>query len=371
MTEGTDALESALSELQFINASTVTPANVRWLWRGWIPLGMLSLLLGLPGRGKTTLAERLGADVTRGRLAGNLNSPANVLVVSYEDAIAETLVPRLIAAEADLDRVDFVACKEAGRVLDLTRHLPDIERRASVTGTKLLVIDPLVAGMPRGDVNSHRDQDVRSVLAPLAALAAAQGLAVLATMHFSKSAVSALLGAGGSIGFVGAARSILVFGVDPEDEEGAEGPRRVLAHAKCNVGRLQKSRALTLTEHVIGPFDTEPIVTSRVEIGDQCDVSADDLVRDTDRKLSPRVRAERFLRDLLADGPHRATEVFDLAEDADVAVSTLKRAKRDLGIDSFQRRTPSGKPEWWWKLPPEDEEPPPSLLDEHDEEEEE
>ena len=61
-------------------------------------------------------------------------------------------------------------------------------------------------------------------------------------MHFSKSAVSALLGAGGSVGFVAAARSILVFGVDPNDEQGARGPKRVLAHAKCNVGRLQRSR---------------------------------------------------------------------------------------------------------------------------------
>jgi adenylate kinase family enzyme len=55
---------------------------------------MLSLLLGLPGRGKTTLAEQLAADVTRGRLAGHLLSrPSNVLIVSYEDAIAQTLVP--------------------------------------------------------------------------------------------------------------------------------------------------------------------------------------------------------------------------------------------------------------------------------------
>ncbi len=44
-----------------------------------------------------------------------------------------------------------------------------------------------------------------------------------------------------------AARSILVFGVNPNDEQGARGPKRILAHAKCNVGRLQRSRELTLT----------------------------------------------------------------------------------------------------------------------------
>ena len=68
----TDPLDEALSEIVFINAGGVEPANVRWLWAGWVPLGMLSLLLGLPGRGKTTLAEKLAADVTTGSSSGAL-----------------------------------------------------------------------------------------------------------------------------------------------------------------------------------------------------------------------------------------------------------------------------------------------------------
>ena len=203
-------------EIEFIKASTVAPANVRWAWAGWMPLGMLTLLVGLPGRGKTTLAEQLAADITRGRLAGNLlGNPATVLLISYEDALRQTLVPRLMAADADRDRIEFVTCKQKGQVLDLVRHLPSIERRAARGDVGLIVVDPLVAGLPRDSVNSHRDQDVRSVLAPLAALAAEHNVAVVATMHFSKSATSALLGAGGSIGFIGAARSILVFGLTP------------------------------------------------------------------------------------------------------------------------------------------------------------
>ena len=124
-----DLSGDAAPQIDFIRASTVPPRNVRWLWRGWVPLKMLSILVGLPGRGKTTLAELIAADVTRGRLDGDLlGGSANVLIVSYEDAIAEVLVPRLIAADADLHRVEFVACKDAGQVLDLTRHLPDIEQ---------------------------------------------------------------------------------------------------------------------------------------------------------------------------------------------------------------------------------------------------
>ena len=208
-------------QVRAITASSVTAANVKWLWRGWLPLRMVALLAGQPGFGKTTLATRLAADISRGELDGALAGvPADVLVVSYEDAIAETLVPRLTAADADLDRVHFVGCSDVGRTLDLTRHLPDIDRLAREHGARLLYIDPLVAGMPAGEVSSHRDQDVRSVLAPIAMLAERQDLAVLATMHFSKSATSALLGVGGSIGFVGAA---IVGRVGTEHEHGPRG----------------------------------------------------------------------------------------------------------------------------------------------------
>jgi hypothetical protein len=59
----------------------------------------------------------------------------------------------------------------------------------------------------------------------------------------------------------------------------------------------------------------------------------------------------RFLRDLLADGPHKAAEVYDLAAGNGIARNTLKRAKEDLGIESYQE----GRA-WWWAQPKVDEE---------------
>src|SRR5438034_3931626 len=42
---------------------------------------------------------------------------------------------------------------------------------------------------------------------------------------------------GGSVGFGAAARSVLFFAPDPEDPD-PESYKRILAHAKCNVGPL-------------------------------------------------------------------------------------------------------------------------------------
>jgi putative DNA primase/helicase len=191
------------------------------------------------------------------------------------------------------------------------------------------------------------------VLAPLAALAERCALAVLALMHFSKSATDALLGVGGSIGFVGAARSLLIFGADPNDARGEDGPSRVLAHRKSNVGRRRRSLQVWVQGRVI-EGDTGPIETSVAVVGDECDVDADQLVRPREKKESPRAQAEKFLRHLLADGPMKAAEIQELAVDEGIAVKTLRRAKKDLGVTAFQKdRT------WWWELPGEDDDLPP------------
>ena len=348
-----DPLNDALKDSYNVTAtraSNVQRKPVRWLWKGWVPLKMMTLLIGLPGQGKTTMAEWLAAMTTLGLLEGDLyGKPSDVLVVSYEDQWEETLRPRLEAVDADLDRVRFLA-RQGDGVLDLTSQIPGIERIARATEAKLLIVDPLVAGLPAGEINSHRDQDVRSGLAPLVAMTGKCELALVPTGHFSKGAASALVGMGGSVGFSAAARSILVFGVDPNDEQGASGPARVLAHGKCNVGRLQRSRQCQVLPHFLDPFG-DNIETNRFELGEPCDVVADDLLRIDERKRSAKAEAKRFLEELLADGPARATEAFEKAEEQDIAAKTLKRAKGDLGVKSEQRKDSEGKPEWWWKLP--------------------
>jgi hypothetical protein len=331
-------------------ASSIRPEITTWLWQGWLPLRMLSLLAGLPGLGKSTLALGLAAQVTRGTLEGALaGTPADVLIASYEDAIAETIMPRLMAANADLDRVHTVEAELIGDSVDLTTCIPQIDRLAAQHQARLLFVDPLVAGMPAGEISSHRDQDVRSVLAPLATMAERRGLCALASMHFSKAAVDALLGVGGSIGFVGAARSVLIFGADPNDDRGEEGPARVLAHRKCNVGRRQASRACWIEPRLINLDEDRVTETSLAILGDEIDVDADELVRPREKRVSALVDAERFLRHLLTDGPHRAAECIDLAADRNMSERTLRRAKKEIGADAFRRDDV-----WWWVLTDED-----------------
>ena len=89
-------------------AKDVTPERVSWLNRGRLALGKITILDGDPGLGKSTAALDIAARITTGRpLPGSsvATAPRGVVVLSAEDGAADTIVPRLMAAGADLGRV--------------------------------------------------------------------------------------------------------------------------------------------------------------------------------------------------------------------------------------------------------------------------
>ena len=84
-------------------ASTLNPENHEWLWNGWLARTELHLIAGTPGVGKTTLALRMAATVSSGAdwPDGTRCEPGNVLIWSGEDQPQKTILPRLLAMNAD------------------------------------------------------------------------------------------------------------------------------------------------------------------------------------------------------------------------------------------------------------------------------
>jgi archaellum biogenesis ATPase FlaH len=89
---------------------------VRWAWQNRIPLGAVTLLLGREGEGKGVFSSHLTARATHGQLEGDLHSRSvNVAVISVEDSPERAIVPRLMAAGADLERVRILGVDQDGR----------------------------------------------------------------------------------------------------------------------------------------------------------------------------------------------------------------------------------------------------------------
>lgn len=93
---------------RFVAASEIEPEAVTWLWPRRLAQGKVHLLDGDPGLGKSTLLLDLAARLSNGSPwpdAEHGRELQTSLVLSAEDGAADTVVPRLKAAGADLERV--------------------------------------------------------------------------------------------------------------------------------------------------------------------------------------------------------------------------------------------------------------------------
>jgi hypothetical protein len=259
-----------------VAGDTIKPQAVRWLWPGWLARGKLHILAGEPGQGKTTIALALAATVTAGGRFpdGSRCDPANVLVWSGEDDVADTLLPRLIAMGADRRRVHFVQGARVAGVLqpfDPARDLVQLTAEAQRIGNvALLILDPVV-GAVTGD--SHKNTEVRRGLQPVVDLAAAIDAACIGVTHFAKGSAgrNPVERVVGSIAFSAVARIVMVAATTT-DENGAE--QRVFARAKANIAANGGGFVYSIEQDEVQPG----IHASRVLWGEAVTGSALDLI---------------------------------------------------------------------------------------------
>lgn len=329
----------------------VTPRAVRWLVPGVVPLRTSTLVAGQGGLGKSTWLMAVAAQVTTGKLNGG--QPAHVIVVSYEDTIEEILRPRAEAAGADLTLMhEIVVPPQLGGAVLLPRDVERLDAQIAETGARLIIVDPVLAAL---DVNldAHKDQHVRVVLAQLAELAERHNCANALVLHLNKSlSADPYLRISSSSGFYNAARSVVVVVPDPEGPD----DQRLVAQVKANWSRLSQVERHVLEEILLDTRDPDTgdrIATSRmrfVEIA--AGVDRDALLGSARRDAGERVSdAAQWLEGMLADGDwHDSAGLKKLAAAQDISERTLKRAAgKELGVDHERRGFPSVT---YWRLPP-------------------
>lgn len=229
--------ERALDGVQITRGDSIKPEPVTWLWNGYLAAGKLHVMAGAPGTGKTTLAIGLVATLTSGGRwpDGTRATAAAALIWSGEDSPADTLIPRLIAAGAKLDRVHFVGdmkTADGSRAFDPAEDFAALELEAArIPGLRLVIVDPIVSAVA-GD--SHKNAEVRRGLQPLVRFAERTGCAVMGISHFSKGTAGRdpVERVTGSIAFGALARVVLATAKVPDEEGGG----RIMVRAKCNIG---------------------------------------------------------------------------------------------------------------------------------------
>jgi putative DNA primase/helicase len=346
--------------LEIRRVSEITARPVSWLWPGRIARGKVTVIAGHPGLGKSQVALDIAAIVTtdgRWPVDGGRAERGSVIIMSAEDDPEDTIRPRLEAAGADLTICHVIGCvrdqdnrgQERKRGFSIVEDLPRLAAELrKIEDVSLVIIDPITAYL--GDTDSHRNAEVRAVLAPLAELAAEHRAAVLAISHLRKSGDGdAILRVSGSLAFVAAARAVYLVIRDPGNDR-----RRLFLPAKNNLGEDRTGYAYQIeSASLAGEIKTSRIVWEREAVT----VTADEALSPRGTGPPPKLDAAMgWLGELLAQGPLSPVEVQAAAGTAGHAWATVRRAANEIGVEKTKDGYGGG---WIWSLrgmlPPEGE----------------
>jgi len=353
---GMNGIAEGAGELESMCASSFKISAVQWLWPGRFALGKLGIITGLPDHGKGQLLADMASRVTRGAewpCSEGSAPQGSVVILSSEDDPSDTVVPRLMAAGADLERVHFINMVRAAgkdRMFNLAGDLELLRKKiAEIGDVRLVQIDPISAYLGVGKVDTFRSNDVRAVLAPLCDLANEMMTSIVGVLHFNKKTdvTNALLRISDSLAFGAAARHVYAVIDD------AENSRKLFVRCKNNLAPNGEALAYDFGVREVGHDAKSGEVIRAPHIvwhPAHVSVTASEAMQAASEAKSPGARddAKKFLSDLLADGPVPRAEIDDASEAHGVSRRTLFRAKGELKVIA-RKDGPGGC--WTWRLP--------------------
>jgi hypothetical protein len=330
-------------ELGLIRLASVEIVPLEWLWPNRVPLGKITVVAGDGGVGKSFMTLAWAAVVSRGAVwpdAPSVPVPAgHVILLSAEDDLADTVAPRLKAMGADLERIDSLGTGKTKKgtpvpfTIDDMGRLDEVMRRRP--DTRLIVIDPITAYLPRG-CDDNKNSELRAVLGPLAEFAGRHRVALVCVTHFSKNtSARAAARVIGSVAYSNAARATWCVAMDP----GKDG-RRLLMPVKTNLPPDRSSMAFTIIEGQV-VWEPQPV---KLDVNQVLSGPPSPAAAARQQRFE---EAVEWLKEILANGPLPWAELFKRARRAGYSRELIKRARGKAGA----RVTKKGKDEGWvWEL---------------------
>ena len=330
-----------------------------WVWKGVIPAGQLSLLIGEQGVGKSLLALDLAARMTQG-LGGphddDTGKRGSVILFIGQDDLEGIVRPRLDAAGADekwihcvesedLDKEDAEelcaprwAFREDCDVYMLGTYLDGL--RDMGQPVRLIIIDPASVFLDIPD--GQRDIKLRGMIAKLRDLAARSGTAILFLAQPSNSGIgkrSSWLPIPRAL--AEAARSVWMIVRDIDEPE-----RRLLLPVSTNLCETPDGFGFTIRDNRID-WEPEPVSLTAEQFHAMATEPKSSSL--DEEELSELSRAAEWLKLRLSDGYVLSTIVREEARANTITVRTLRKAYLLLGCRRGKETIAEGR--WFWRLP--------------------
>lgn len=323
--------EAASRSVKLSSLGGTVPMPVFWLWKNRIPLGEITLIAGKGGVGKSLVLSTFTAWITQGTMKGQFwGIPRDVIFVANEDSYEKTVVPRMLAAGADMDRVHRLSL-DVGDGIEGKLILPNdcaiLAKAVSQANAVAVILDPLSSNMSDRDRNSP---EVRLSYERLRLFAEMSNVAVLGNGHTRKGQSSDLLEAiMGSSEIGNVARAAMGVVRDPDSEENVV----ILSQCKNNYGPVDlPSFTYKIEERQVpGYYFNAPVVVW----GEDSERHVNDILSEpTSMSSTSDVKecSEWLKAYLTCQGPTQRKDVIKAAAGEGYKEHTVKRAAPRAGV---------------------------------------
>jgi hypothetical protein len=296
----------------------------------------INLLIGDEGIGKSLLWVWVVAAVTTGKSLPEFGipprDPGHVLIVVTEDDWSTTVLPRLIVAGADLDRISVICIEQDGSGSPVFPRDIELIKQAAPAPV-MVVVDAWLDTVP-GGLSVRDPQQARQALAPFKDVATTTGAAVLLLCHTNRIASGNPRDRYGATGVLRQKARMTLYA--QQDEEG----RLIVGPEKVNTTTAVPASTFTISpvQHFPPSDENDGTVPLLVYAGNSTLTARQHLVSTYEAEhgedAQDRADAVRWLTEYLEiEGPAaRSSDAKLAAKKAGISERTLQRARSKLGV---------------------------------------
>lgn len=332
---------------KFVKSADIKAVKKQWLIYPYFQKHKLGLIVGEAGSCKTQLTLKFAAVFSTGSAFWVENpmvehEPKKVLYLSGEDAVDDTLKPRLEKMGANEENIYF---DNGDNCAPLSFTSPEFEGMIAELKPEVIIFDPLQGYLETG-TNANDAVQIRKQAMHLTALAEKYKYTPIGIMHPNKNALmKAADRISGSKEFVNVARSVLQVGKDPDDEN--------LIHVAMSKHNGPKGMSFSFSLEKLGFDERGHSLIGDLIFEGTTQKTADQIAGGVSsrKKDSPILdEATEFLQEMLRENPDhiKISEAKEQAGEIGINDKSLQRARSKLGL--VHKR--EGKEHFWFK--PED-----------------
>lgn len=345
-------------------ASDIKPQILRWLWQNHIQLGAVNLIAGPEGRGKSLVTVDIAARTSTSSHwpDGSPCEGGRVLYCSAEENIEAVVVPRLMAAGADLSKIEIVdglgSSTDEGKVIadvDLKKCLPAVYSKLKDIGEgeafRLCIWDTFQSVCLTADHKSNVEQ--KAIIQPLQAIADELGIAMICIEHHSRGGLAGKGNPDAAILGGGLTRTARVIWHVVEDPESPEAIRLFIPGKMNNCSKAEDLGWRFTFEDVERCIAGQQVTLPRVEWIEPAGVTIHEVQAKVNGEAGAGgdekgqfAAAVEWLREHLTEPTPSAVMEAGFKSEG-FSKTTMKRAKDHLCIKS--KRTAEG---WLWMPSP-------------------